>query len=62
MEKNILKTDKRKDNGGARPGSGPKRKDDPKKTYQVYLRLEQKTGLIEKYGSLTKAIETLMHD
>jgi hypothetical protein len=36
----------------------PRDKDEPKKSYNVYLQPKDKKAIVDKHGSLTKAIET----
>lgn len=59
----MAKASKKKEvtHGGARQGAGRKPKDpeDKKITEHVYITPDRKAKLIKKYGSLTKAIETV---
>lgn len=57
--KTKIKTEGR---GGARPGAGRKQKDDALKKHSknVYLLDAQRSYLVDKFGSLTEAIKTLL--
>lgn len=60
MPRPKKKIDQRIYNGGAREGAGRKPKSDPKKTYAVYITEKQRDIIVEKYGSLTIAISSLI--
>lgn len=52
--------DEIKKQGGHRPGAGrPKKQSEKKQTYHVYLIPSPNNTIVDKYGSLTKALEYL---
>ena len=47
--------------GGAKPGAGrPKKQSEKKQSFNVSLLASQKNLLVERYGTLTKALEQLL--
>ena len=53
--------DHHKARGGAKPGAGrPKKQSEKKQSFNVSLSASQKKFLVEKYGTLTKALEQLL--